>query len=399
MIILGVGVENAVAACGGLNANSDDWTYSMTGNSDDNQCASCPVVFNLSDSPSQYGAVDDMWYVLFESYKVYGVALDIENSNETCSCAVDKFVKIIQTDSEPQEETLLELNGTGNVFEVNMESSGCLFSCAQWFHDNESERINSGFWYQDPEKFHALRNTVTDCSFQLIETETGGTKTYKVSAKNTVAWGNKELILLSPKTGYCVNNTSFVAIDSLSDGKYCDSSKKVQTCPDGTCCLNGNKYDCIRGTYSSAGTKCKNNTAGQCGAARDGNYFEGGLEKTCLAGTCCLAGIKYDCKDGTVSVTNGSVCTGVSDDKGLCPVLIENGQYLTSNGSVEDCEMGYCCYDAKKYECADGTFTVSTKTSCTDGVEGACLKFSGGNGGWTWPASGLNIGPINLSGN
>ena len=407
--MFGVSAANAATSCGSANASADDWTYAVTSAFSETQCYSCPIVLNSTDVADTYGAQDaNNWYVNFtaNSYKVYGTSAS--GGASTCSCAVTKIVHVETVETEGEEDEIIEETietpwfeldvgniEPKNVFTVTKKESSCPSSCAKDFKNNSNaERTKAGYWYVNPTKNYKVRSSVTDCSFSLSETETGGTKHYKVLAESGTVWKDKALVGLSPDSNYCIDGTSFVAKGSVPSGTYCDSTNNnvIKSCPDGTCCLSGVKYNCNDGTYSAAGKQCLDNTAGLCDSARNGYYFDNGTEKRCPKGTCCLGGNKYDCNTGTYS-TAGKQC--LNNTAGLCDA-VPDGQYITEGGSFVDCEMGYCCINGGRYECTNGTFTVSTKTSCTGGVEGACLKFSGD---WTWPTSGLNLGPINLSNN
>ena len=156
--------------------------------------------------------------------------------------------------------------------------------------------------------------------------------------------------------------------------KLCDSTSDTScdTCPAEFYCINGNKLNCIQGSFCPTGVSapiiC---TVNPCS---NGQYINKLCDSSsdascamCPAGFYCVNGIELDC-------TQGSFCPfGTSTPTPCTANPCSDGQYINkqcnsiSDATCDMCQSGYFCINGIKQSCAANHFCVagvSNPTAC-----------------------------------
>jgi hypothetical protein len=156
--------------------------------------------------------------------------------------------------------------------------------------------------------------------------------------------------------------------------KLCDSTSDTScdTCPAEFYCINGNKLNCIQGSFCPTGVSapiiC---TVNPCS---NGQYINKLCDSSsdascamCPAGFYCVNGIELDC-------TQGSFCPfGTSTPTPCTANPCSDGQYINkqcnsiSDATCDMCPSGYFCINGIKQSCAANHFCVagvSNPTAC-----------------------------------
>lgn len=130
------------------------------------------------------------------------------------------------------------------------------------------------------------------------------------------------------KYTWCLTHEQLVQMEQDAESYYIGDGNVWANCPAGSCCLEGKKYSCKKGTVSLANMVCENGTPGQCADC--------GGKTTKSEGTAC-DGLNIEaCKTNmcTESITPTTFCIGLNSATGMCFKIEEIKMSLKEGAGV-----------------------------------------------------------------